>query len=64
MRDPERIYKFCAELANLWHDEVPDWRFGQFISNVLGAYQAEHGDIFFPEDDVMIEFIKSFFSKE
>lgn len=55
MRDPERIYKFCAELANLWHDEVPDWRFGQFVSNVV---QSEREDIFFIEDDKMIERIK------
>ena len=37
MRDPNRIQTFCNELANLWR-KVPDWRFGQFISNVLGAY--------------------------
>lgn len=62
MRNPERIDEFCDRLAAAWHN-VPDWRFGQFISNVLGAYQTEHGDIFFPEDDVMIEFIESYFKE-
>lgn len=59
MRDHKRIDKFCAELAKLWHI-VPDWRFGQFISNVLGSYK---GDIFFPEDDKMLDFMKKYFEK-
>ena len=59
MRDPKRIDEFCKHLAELWH-LVPDWRFGQLISNVLGTYP---GDIFFPEDDVMIKFFDSFFNQ-
>ncbi len=61
MRDPERIDVFCRELAVLWH-RVPDWRFGQFISNVMGAVASEHGDIFFPEDGDMLEYMKEYFS--
>ena len=62
MRDPKRIDKFCADLAKLWH-KVPDWRFGQLMSNVLSAYQAEtHRDIFFPEDDELMEFFKKYFT--
>ena len=60
MRNPERIDEFCAELAKQWH-KVPDWRFGQLISNVLGTYP---GDIFFPEDDKMMEHIKTYFEQE
>lgn len=61
MRDPDRIPKFCDELAKLW-GLVPDWRFGQFISNVLGAYVSEtKRDIFFPEDDEIMEFFKNYF---
>lgn len=63
MRDPNRIDKFCDELNRLWH-KVPDWRFGQLISNVLSAYQAEKmRDIFFPEDDEMMEFFKEYFKE-
>ena len=63
MRDPKRIDKFCTELAQLWH-KVPDWRFGQFMSNVLGAYQTEKMcDIFFPEDDKLMEFFKNYFKE-
>ena len=60
MRDPNRIDSFCAELAKLWH-KVPDWRFGQFICNVLGEY---NGDIFFPEDEKLLAFMKKFFEQE
>ena len=64
MRDPRRIDKFCAQLAELWH-KVPDWRFGQFISNVLGAYVCEtKRDIFFPEDDELMEFFVKYFTPE
>ena len=34
MRDPSRIDRFCARLAKAWA-KVPDWRFGQLISNAL-----------------------------
>lgn len=60
MRDPKRINKFCDRLAACW-STVPDWRFGQLMSNVLGQYQAEHGDIFFPEDETMIAYIEKYF---
>lgn len=60
MRDPSRINRFCARLAKAWA-MVPDWRFGQLISNVLGAYCSETGrDIFFPEDDELFDFIEKY----
>lgn len=56
MRDPNRIRKYCTQLADLW-EKVPDWRFGQLMSNLLGAYYSEtKRDIFFPEDDEMFAF--------
>lgn len=60
MRDPNRIDKFCEDLAKEWK-KVPDWRFGQFISNVLGSMKR---DIFFPEDDEMMAFIQNYFKRE
>ena len=63
MRDPKRIKKFCNELANIWETNCPDWRFGQLILNVLGE-MAVTRDPFFPEEDEMIEFFKSFFSEK
>ena len=64
MRDPDRIDDFCRGLAALWH-KVPDWRFGQLICNVLGAYQAQTGrDIFFPEDREIMDFMKKYFQSD
>ena len=61
MRNPDRINEFCNRLAACWH-KVPDWRFGQLMSNILGEYVAEKKrDIFFPEDDEMIEFFEDYF---
>ena len=60
MRDPKRIDKFCDELKAIWHC-VPDWRFGQLMSNMLGEFVAEtKQDIFFPEDDVIMAFFKEY----
>ena len=62
MRDINRIDKFCNELAEVWK-KVPDWRFGQFVNNVLGQMQSEGRDIFFPEEDEMMEYIRNYFKK-
>lgn len=47
MRDPERIDEFCDKLKEYWH-QVPDWRFGQLVVNVLGQ------DPFYVEDDATL----------
>lgn len=62
MRDPKRIKTYCDQLAKLW-SKVPDWRFGQLMSNVLGEYVAEtKKDIFFPEDPELFAFFEKYFS--
>lgn len=58
MRSPERIDKFCNELAKIWK-QVPDWRFGQLMVNVLNSLPR---DPFFYEEDEMIEEFKKFFT--
>ncbi len=58
MRDPKRIDKFCWRLAEAWK-KVPDWRFGQLMSNILGEYYSQtRMDPFFVEDDEFMEFIE------
>lgn len=47
MRDPKRIDRICDLLRILWK-QVPDWRLGQLISNVIGRR-----DPFFFEDEDM-----------
>ena len=64
MRNEKRIDEFCRMLAYYWH-RVPDWRFGQLISNVLGAYIGTTGrDIFYPEDRELLDFFNEYFSME
>ena len=46
MRDPERIKRILDELEEFWQ-EVPDWRLGQLISNIVG----NDAFIFHIEDD-------------
>lgn len=58
MRDPNRIDAFCRELAAYWH-KVPDWRFGQFVSNVLTKC-----DLFYIEDDDFLNDMKKFFDRK
>lgn len=61
MRNPDRIDKFCSELATIWRENCPDWRFGQLMINVLGSLPI---DPFFPEEDKMLEYFKEYFKKE
>ena len=59
MRDPKRISKFLEILGQYW-SAVPDWRFGQFITNIARFYG---GDIWFLEEDQFIEVVKSMFGE-
>lgn len=61
MRDKNRIYKFCNEFADVWANNVPDWRFGQLICNVFGQMAADGRDPFFPEENEMIDYFKNYF---
>lgn len=64
MRDKNRIYKFCNEFADVWANNVPDWRFGQLICNVFGQMAGEGRDPFFPEENEMIQYFKKYFGVE
>lgn len=57
MRDPERIKPFYDELAELHKKYFPDWRIGQFWCNFERWID---GDIFFYEEDRLIELIREF----
>ena len=58
MRDVNRIRPFCNRLASVW-EQVPDWRFGQLMVNLLGEYvNQKHRDPFFPEDEELIGFFE------
>ena len=62
MRDPQRIDPFIQKLGDYWKNRIPDWRFGQFMSNFLGYVAAETGkDIFYIEEKEMEELLDKFF---
>ena len=53
MRDPNRLYKFYAELQKIHSTYCPDLTFEQFIYGFLKDYKR---DPFFPEED---EYLKA-----
>lgn len=54
MRDPNRIYPFCMKLAELWSN-YPDLRFGQIVSSTERLLYARNEDMFYMEDDELME---------
>ena len=62
MRDIRRIRKFCNRLASAW-ELLPDWRFGQLLSNIFGNLNSNGKDPFYFEDDSMIEYIEQYIEK-
>lgn len=61
MRNPNRIPKILSLLQQGW-DKVPDWRFGQLIENLKRYIGVK--DLFYIEDDEMVESIINFFKME
>ena len=65
IRDPERIDIFTSELNRIWKTYYRNWRFGQFMSNFLGFVTSQKKrDIFFPEEDEMLTYLKEFCGEE
>lgn len=61
MRDINRLDKFYEELKTIHKKSFPDWRFGQLCSNFFGWLATEKSiDLFFPEEDQMLEYIKEY----
>lgn len=60
MRDIKRIDDFCNKLAEYWK-QVPDWRFGQLMVNILSTCSR---DPFFYEEDEMLKLFEEYFKKE
>ncbi len=61
MRPKERIEPFMVELGAIWKENVPDWRFGQFIENIFIILRIRGIDPFLLEDDEFLEEIKKLF---
>lgn len=61
MRRKDRIKPFMMKLADIWEKNVPDWRFGQLLVNVINT-QSE--DPFFFEEDKMLKLFEDFFKED
>ena len=59
MRGINRIAPYMERLRKQW-ERVPDWRFGQFIANVLGPamVEANCSDLFIIEDEKLFKAIE------
>ena len=61
MRNPERLDNFYSQLCEIHKKSFPDMRFGQLCSNFFPWLASEKKvDLFFPEEDQMIKYIREF----
>ncbi len=62
MRDINRLDSFYDTLKDYHKKYIPDWRFGQFLSNFLSWYTKNYQiDFFFIEEDEFIDRVKDFY---
>ena len=61
MRNPNRIYEILNLLQRGW-EKMPDLRFGQLIENLKRYINID--DLFYIEDDELVEKIINFFDLE
>ena len=61
MRDPNRIEPFMDELGKLWKESCPHWRFGQLMFNAQRVLERTGTDLFYMEEDELLEFFKDWF---
>ena len=62
MRDPKRIDEFCDLLKEFWKN-VPDWRFGQLISNLGRQFEWTPGGFFYMEDEEFMDVLEGILAK-
>lgn len=60
-RDARRIESFCETLKEAWL-KVPDWRFGQLVSNIVKSAEMAPQSFFYIEDDEMQEILEQVIS--
>lgn len=64
VRDINRIDPFLQKLGTIWKTQCPDWRFGQLIFNVERVMKTHGKDLFYQEEDQLLDYIKEFFKEE
>lgn len=64
MRNPDRLDTFYNKLKGEHKNNIPDWRFGQFMMNFIFWHQIHHkSDIFYLEEDDLMMRIKEYISE-
>ena len=62
MRDPNRLTSLYKTLESIHKDNIPDWRFLQFMENFISFVKiTKKIDPFFVEDDELLALIAEFF---
>ena len=65
MRNADRLDKFYEEFKEIHKTYWPQQRFGQLCSNFFGwLYQTHKKDLFFPEEEEMLEYLKEYVSDQ
>ena len=59
MRNPKRLKIAYEAICEIHEKHFPDWRLGQLWMNL----EREYGDLFFYEDDKMVELINKYAEK-
>lgn len=63
MRNPDRLDSFYDEVKKIHKQHFPDWRFGQLFYNFsVWVYEKKGRDLFFPEENVTLAYLKEFAS--
>ena len=67
MRDPKRLDDFYDKMKKIHQEKLPDWRFGQLMSNFLGWLAQQNKMCFYLGDAQMLryfeEYVDSLFNK-
>lgn len=65
MRDPNRLYPIYAYLMNIHMRHFPDLRIGQFFELIRNQmYKSYRQDIFYIEDDDLLNKIQKYINSE
>lgn len=57
MRNNTRIHSITNRVGDLWFTKVPDWRFGQLMSNFFSSIQP---DPFYIEDEDLVQRLEQY----
>ena len=60
MRDPKRLDDFYDRMKKIHQEKLPDWRFGQLMSNFLGWLAQQNKMCFYLGDAQMLRYFEEY----